>query len=493
MVTRKLIWRSLLFVLFSWFLCLPAVALDYNDFPYELQSILDERIADLNAEGGICIAGRVTMSDGAAIHSGRDVQVNLCHGVDEPLWVYEGGWFIMKRTFQSRYAGTGKRVILRAFGYDAIDASETIFDGEMTYLEFEMMKTPPEDLASVAGVVVDEGDYLFNGAHVSLSFPFANHGSHARPQMDMYTGTDGQYSFSGLSVCEYSLTASASGYAYHTGKFTPPAGGTAERDRTLYPNRRIILDYVYQADGSRSFTTGDLQVGTIDWLSGEGGVDFSQGQVEGYDSDDLRDLEMRQSHNVLKFDVFYCNGQNGFYDAGAVDFNSVTEAPQTGYKTTEKRCLVGHVYAVKTYDELKYAKFIVKTNESSFRTVAPEELAPMKFATYGLTIDFSNCSDYGQVYVRKYYSRHKGLVQVALPYYWEITGLDDLRYSANLTVTYDENDLADLGVSENDLALYRAAYNGTTWDRLETKIDTANNTLQVEGITSFGLFAIAVE
>jgi hypothetical protein len=43
------------------------------------------------------------------------------------------------------------------------------------------------------------------------------------------------------------------------------------------------------------------------------------------------------------------------------------------------------------------------------------------------------------------------------------------------------------------LALYEAAYNGTNWNRLETKTDAANNRLQVEGITSFGLFAIAAE
>jgi len=487
----------LVFVFFSWFVCIPAVAVDYDDFSSEHQSILDQRIADLDANGGICIAGRVTMSDGARIRGGRDIQVNLYHGIDEPLWVYDGGWFIMKRTHSSSYVGTGKRVILRAFGYEPIDASVTILDGKMTYLEFEMTKTPSEALASVTGVVVDEGDYLFYSAHVSLTFPFANRGyrgdeGYTYPQMDMYTDTDGQYFFSGLSSCEYSLTASASGYAYHTGKLTHPIGEVIERDRQLYPNRRIIIDYVYQADGSRSFTTGDLREGTIDWLHGEGGLDFSDGQVKGGGLG--RDLNMRQIRDVLKFRNSYgCSGGNGYYDAGAVDFNSVREAAEKGYRSPEKRCVVGHVYVVKTCDELNYAKFIVKTNESSFRTVSPEDLAPMKFSTYGLTIDFSECSDYGQVYVRKYYSPDEGLVNLALPYYLEISGLDDLRYSANLTVTYDEDELSDLSVSEGDLALYKAAYNGTNWNRLETKTDVANNRLQVEGITSFGLFAIAAE
>lgn len=493
MIMRKLLWRCLLFLFFYWFLCVPAFAVDYDDFPSELQSILNDRIDDLDTKGGICIAGRVTMSDGAAVRSGRDVQVNLYHGVDQPLWVYDGGWFIMKRILRSSYAGPGKGIILRAFGYDPIDASVTIVDEEMTYLEFEMTKTSPEDLASVKGVVVDEDDYLFPDAPVRISFPYANHGSNNRPSMMMDTDENGQYSFEGLSICKHKVTAYALDYAWHGDFFTPPVGGTAVENRKLYPNRRIIIDYLYQADGSRSFTEGDLQTGTIDWLHGEGGVDFSQGQVEGYDSDDLRDLELRQTHDIVNFDTFYCNGKNGFYDAGAVDFDSVTQAPKSGYNTKQKQCLPGHVYIVKTYEELNYAKLIVKTNESSFRTVSPENLTPFKFPTYGLTIHFSEFNDYGLAYVRKYYNHPKRLANLTFPYYWEISGLDGLHFLAGLTVTYNENDLANLDVSEDNLALYKASYNGTDWTRLETKTDTSNNTLQVEVITSFGLFAIAAE
>jgi hypothetical protein len=103
------------FALFFLFVCIPAVAVDYGDFPSELQSIPGERIADLESEGGICIAGVVTKSDGARIRGGKDVQVNLLHRGDEPLRVYEGGWFIMKRTRKSSNSGTGKRLILRGF------------------------------------------------------------------------------------------------------------------------------------------------------------------------------------------------------------------------------------------------------------------------------------------------------------------------------------------------------------------------------------------
>ena len=196
--------------------------ISYGDFPPQLQDILDERIAELRRGGGLCIAGRVTFSDGAPISGGKDIMVNLHHGVDEALWVYEGGWFIMGRTLSSHYAGPGKGFALRAFGYDPIDSSVTVLDGEMTYLQFEIEKTPPEKSASVTGLVTNEHDRPVEGAHVSISFPFANHGISNKPYMTTQTGANGEYSFDNLFGAEHRVVASKSGYAYHSVKFTPP-------------------------------------------------------------------------------------------------------------------------------------------------------------------------------------------------------------------------------------------------------------------------------
>ena len=134
-------------VLFSvyYFFKKPA-PIGYNVFPPDLQEILDERISSLTSQKGVCIAGQVSMSDGKVIRGGKDVLVNLCDGIDEPLRVYDGGWFIMRRTQNSAYAGGDVGFILRSFGYDPIDASVTILDGELTYLEFVMQKTETEML-----------------------------------------------------------------------------------------------------------------------------------------------------------------------------------------------------------------------------------------------------------------------------------------------------------------------------------------------------------
>ena len=477
-------------------LSLPAMAIDFDDFPPELQQILDERIDVLGAEGGICIAGRVTLSDGAPVTGGQDVQVNLYHGIDEPLWVYEGGWFIMGRTLWSHLAGPERGFILRAFGYDPIDAAITILDGEMTYVEFEMIQTPAEELASVNGVVLDENGDPFYGSRATIDFPFANHGygqgGYSYPHMEMTTPENGEYSFPGLSHCAHTVTALASGYASHFGTFTPPVGGIAVENRRLYPNRRIVIEYVYQTDGTRSFVDGALERGNISWLNGQDGVDFSQGRVEGYDSNDLRDLELRQDQDVLRFDIFYANGSNGFYDAGAVDFDAVIEADATGYATRELPCLVGHVYVVRTYKEDNYAKFLVKTDEASFRTVIPGDPDPIEFAGYGLTIDFTFSSDYSRVSVEKHSPGPPVLGSDVLPYTLNISGMTGVAFSADLIVSYDDADVIDRRLVEENLTLLRSPNNGLNWFELrDVTADLENNTLTARGLTSFGSFAIA--
>lgn len=350
--------KKVIICIIIFFFNLPAAAIDYNDFPPNLQQLLDERIAELTSNEGICIAGRVIMDNEAHISSGKDIQVNLNYGFDEPLWVYDGGWFIMGRTRKSGYRARPAKFVLRAFAYDPIDASIAILQGEMTYVEFVMYETPYEELASITGTVVNEQNEPFDGARVTLSFPFASHGVNEKPYMSMVTEPDGQYFFEGLSGAEHSIVASASGWAYHRINVTPPAGETTIKNLALYRNRKAVIDYIYQVDGSRNFTSGDLQEGTIEWLNGTGGIDFSDDKVEQYERESLRDIEMTQGQDMLDFRIFYCNGKNGFYDAGGVDFESVTEAAESGYSTAAKPCAVGHVYVVRTYED-NYAKFIV--------------------------------------------------------------------------------------------------------------------------------------
>jgi hypothetical protein len=314
-----------------------------------MQQILDERIAELTSKGGICIAGKVTMDDEAHISSGKDVKINFCRCVDEPLWVYDGGWFIMGRTVQSgSYTGPA-RLLLRAFGYDPIDASIAIINGKMNYVEFVMHKTPADELASIAGTIVNDQNEPIAGAMVNISFPLSYSVVNEQPQMSINTEPNGYYSFNGLSATPYHLWVLApSRYAAGAFEVTPIAGKTSIRNQKMYPNLSIIFDYVYRRDGSRNFTGGKLETGTIEWVNGTGGISFSEGGVKRHE---LRDIEMTQDSDTLDFQIFYVNGKNGFYDAGAVNFESVTVAAESGYSTKAKPCAVGHVYIVRTYED----------------------------------------------------------------------------------------------------------------------------------------------
>ncbi|HIJ71586.1 MAG TPA: hypothetical protein HPP87_09530, partial [Planctomycetes bacterium] len=499
-----------------------ALAIHYGDFPSELLLILDERIAELDAEGGICIAGQVTFSDGMPITSGEDVLMNLCHeGLDEPMWIYDGGWFIMGQVGSSAYAGPDKRIVLRAFGYDPNDSFVTILDGEMTYLEFEMTKTPPETLATVEGIVLDENNgSLFIGnsewgtpaqqATVSIYFPFANNGAGTYPLMLTQTSISphpgiipgGEFSFEDLTVCEHEVMATADGYDYDTELVTPPAEDFDSISLKIYPNRSIIIDYIYQADGSRDFTTGNLHTGTVEWLSGSGGVDFSLGQVVGTDG---QDLSMVQQADILRFEAIEPNGINGFYepyDAGLANFDSVTEAAETGYSTDSRLCKVGHVYVVQT-GEGNYAKFIVRSFEMAARSLgSPNYSDPLlggptevNFAGYGVFMRAycsyvpgewppPSCRAPDVVEVSKFCENPEGLEGVLLPYIWQIDGWpvynEEPLAVIMIRFTYDEADITSLGMIENELTVFRSPDNGAGWHRLQTTRDALANTLVVE-------------
>jgi hypothetical protein len=341
--------------------CSAAVAVDYNDFPADLQLILNERTAELESKGGVCVAGRVTLSDGAYISSDADVMVNLNCSVDEPLDVFKGGWFIAKEVLPPSYTSWyGRGLVVRAFGYDPLDASIRIQPDEITYLECVLEKTPAEKLSSVEGIVVDDHNEPVDGATVSISFPFVNLGMFDSPYRSMVTGPDGQYHFEGLSKTEHRISASASGHAVDSASIVPLPGEIQIVDLKLFPKLKIVMDYIYQADGSDDFTGGDLESSSIEWAAGSLGLDFSDRGLKDYNGQSLRDLELRQEQGVLKFYVTFCNGRKGFCDLGAVDFGSVTAAPQAGYQTRDVPCIVGHVYVVRTYED-NYAKFVVRS------------------------------------------------------------------------------------------------------------------------------------
>jgi len=463
-------------------------ALDYSDFPENLQWILDDRLEELGKQGGICVAGHVSFSDGAQIYDCGDVEVNLRGTVDEPLPVYYGGWFIMRRILDAKWAGSDKRIVFRAFDHDPVDVPVTIDEGRITYLEATMTKTTDEKLCTVKGVVFDENGDPLEGATVSLYFPLCHF-----PESELKTVTNsaGEYIYDKVTETDYTLKAWAGGYADSKDlNFCPSPNSDTVRDLRLYPHHRIYIDYVYEPNDTRRF--GSDSPKAMYWKHDNNvakGILFSDGAI----TKSGNDLVLVQRQDALYFRNYYGSSEysNGFYDEGLVDFSSVSTASEDPSKYKKYGdCKIGHVYVVKTLEGLRYAKFIVLTDEYSFRTVNPANLKPYQFRGYGLDVKISSCSGVGKVYVSKFYDAPEGLDIHYLPYYWDISGLEGLDFKANLTFKYDEKDLKSLNIPEESLVVLQFDESNDEWRKVSTGRDTERNLLFAENVDRWGLFSV---
>ena len=489
--------RTFLLICFAVFLLSVSItyALDYSDFPENLQWVLNYRIEQLQETGGFCIAGRITFDDGAKIFDSGDVAISVDDKVSEPIPVYYGGWFIMRKALDSKCIGTENkvRVILRAFEYEPVDAYVAVDVNRPTYLEFQMKKTPDKKLCEVKGTVFDENRLPLEGAFVSL---YAIGCHFPESEQTMFTGPDGRYRFPGISQADYNIKASAPGYAdcYAQCRPSPESAATTRLD--LYPHRRIYIEYVYQPNGSPSFESGDLLRKALYWKHDNAvdmGLVFSRGIFTRY----LNDLTLRQKRDVLYFGEYYGTSEHteGFYDEGIVDFNAVLVGGDNSKYTQrgDLRCQVGHVYVVKTLEGPCYAKFIVLTDEYSFRTVNPTRLKSYYFAGYDLEVEMASCSGTGKVYASKFYDAPQGLNINCLPYYWELSGLEGLEFSANITIEYNKQDIRKFGLAEESLVLYQYVGFINTWRKVSSGINPAKNQIFAKDITSWGLFSIGSE
>jgi hypothetical protein len=314
--------------------------IDQTPLPEELRA---------KVPAGCILAGRVWFGDGAPV-GGKDVKLNFKRGADDPEMVHQEGWFYASSSISAGWKGTA---VVRAFGYDPTDFEVTATAGKVTWCEIVMAKTPPEKRRQfIEGLVTDEKERPIRGAHVTLEFPGATRGP--TPSRTTTTDGNGHYVFRHLGIMEFDVVASRAG-TYVSKQITPLGNEPTRLDFKIYSDRIVSLDYVYQPDSSPRLS-GSVRRGQISWPVPGGGLFFAAGALGFGRPDDLR---LWMNEGQLQFRHFYVNGTVGHYDAGAVDFDSVTEADPKACRTTNTNCVVGHVYVVHTYDG-HYAKFIVR-------------------------------------------------------------------------------------------------------------------------------------
>lgn len=358
-------WGWIPLVLFGLVFLLSAavVAIDLEealkDAPPEIQDVIEAAQGPLS-EGNFLIIGRASFSDGRPVEGGDcpEVYVAYLRSIEVALAVYPDGWFATETTIASYYADGGV-LVLRAMGHSPVDVPITVEDPIVFVEEVVLV---PEAEHIITGVVYDAEGSPIPGLTVDLTFPFSSYCY--EPLYSTVTDDAGGFKFSSLSSAEHQVMLGAPhGYVAAWLDVTPHEPDIDEVvELTMHRRLQIVIDYVYQPNGTRTLTGPDAITGTATWQTTQG-FDFEDGGPEYYEQEDLRDLELDQIGGELFFRSVYVTGENGAYRVSNAGFDDVTEAAEAGYGISRTLCVIGGVYVVRTYAELHYAKFIVRAIE----------------------------------------------------------------------------------------------------------------------------------
>lgn len=286
------------------------MALDLAEVPEEIRAELAST-AEIMADGKFLIVGRFQFSDKRIIEGGGcpEAFVNYIQSIDVFLTVEAGGWFYTRNAIDSYYAEDGNLQI-RALGHQPVDLPLTV-DADIILVD-EILLIPETEYA-IEGTVRDAAGEPQQGIVVDLRFPLSN--NCWGPLATTRTDEAGRYAFHDLSCAEHRVILGAPfGFVYVTTDIVPQSTEAAEVvDFVLQSKLQMVLDYAYQPDGSRTLFGPNLVTGTITWPAEGMGLDFEDGHLEGYESEDLRDLDLLQEADSLYVRCVYQTGSNGFY------------------------------------------------------------------------------------------------------------------------------------------------------------------------------------
>ena len=242
--------------------------------------------------------------------------------------------------------------------------------GKVYFADIKLEQTPEDELVTISGQVwMDDYDRPAVGETAYLCGPGSNfvavpggvfmlpgEGGSFRKTI---TDEEGRFSFD--KVLPFCSVRVGMGREYQSK--ADRSHWEQERIFRYYRERDIEIEYVFQPDGSRDFTKGDLEPKTAILKAADfsHGFRFATGDMS-TNGDHQRDIDYRDRYGTIGFHQVY-HGKRGFYDAGEVPFESVTEAdanPDVYPRDLQPLPVkLNHVYVVKTLGG-KYAKFVVR-------------------------------------------------------------------------------------------------------------------------------------
>jgi len=246
----------------------------------------------------------------------------------------------------------------------AIDVPIT--PGNVYYAEIVIPKTPEDELVSVSGTIMDTEDNPIGNVSVGLR---VRDGRGATANLRQTTAdTEGRFTFDKVAQQSYLISANVIGYTpVLVEEISAEATGKNHLLR-YYKTHDVEIEYVYQPDGGRDFTQGNLQPRTVTLKAMDytKGFHFETGEMYSGGARVPHDIAYGDNFGNLAFHqrLYHRTLGNGFYDAGEVPFESITEAdarPEAYPRPLADPlpAKLNHVYVVKTIDG-NYVKFIVR-------------------------------------------------------------------------------------------------------------------------------------
>jgi hypothetical protein len=330
----------------------------YAQFPKELQDAIDNAVALSRKLGGAVVAGRILGEDGRPAGAG-EIVITLGNGQSLSL-TNDGGWFIHPIP-KWALAPSGIQLLAGSFTHEITTTLVSVREGEVSYQTISVKRPAPQELCRIHGTVTDDTGSPVAEVPLYLETNLTG-GWLGSFNPRAVSDAAGRYEFRGLAprqvIIDFAAPPRNDAFErdYKVCDLSP--GTQSEVNLTLPRSKEVTLDYVFQKDGSRSFQGADLKSGTILFKKPSLGFLFAEGRAHATPVTD--DLRLQWQQGQLVFRNFFTNASVGFYDAGAVKLDSVTEANATGYVIGPRPCIAGHVYVVRTYDG-HYAKFLVRS------------------------------------------------------------------------------------------------------------------------------------
>jgi len=322
------------------------VDLDLRSAPADFLQMLRTVEAEIKANGGFAVGGQVSIDGNVPkLRTDFDVKMNR-----SPTYHFDDGWFISRRNPNPTEA-----TLLAHSAQAEFKKPIRVEDQKVNLFLVSLHKVSDGKLVTISGKVVTEDNVPLPNATVtiSVSFPGGYFGIGNRFDSKTTTDSQGHYAFSGFYPREYNLVATHADYCYCITNVRE--GDTQAEEIMQFKHRKVLLDIIYQPDGSEDFKNDNVIRRQVE-LRTENYVPLDTAR-----NNDLRLVIM---DGRLQF-WHYMGSPNvyGHYDAGNVDFDSLNRIEHDRISRNSTPCELDHVYVVKTFENGNYAKFVVRKIE----------------------------------------------------------------------------------------------------------------------------------